>query len=108
MHVALDRGEQHAATRLHLTSGLFGLHEGLQIGHGRLHGARALDHLGQEHLARAEQIAHHRHAGHQGSRDHVKRPAQLLPRLLGVRFDEIHHTVDQGVLQTLLYGRLPP
>ncbi len=40
------------------------LHEGKQPGHGFFHDARAFDHLGQEHFARAKEIAHHAHAGH--------------------------------------------
>ena len=45
--------------------GLFGLHERGQVSDGLLHDPRALDDLGQEHLARAEQVADDVHAVHQ-------------------------------------------
>jgi hypothetical protein len=54
---------------------LLGLDVGQQVGHGLLHHARALHHLGQEHLALAEQVAHDVHAGHQRAFDDVQRAA---------------------------------
>jgi hypothetical protein len=48
---------------------------GHQVGHGLLHHARGLDHLGQEHLAGAEQVADDIHAVHQRAFDHVQRAA---------------------------------
>ena len=53
---------------------LFGLHEGLEPRDGTLHGARALDHLRQKHLAGAEQVADDLHAVHQRAFDDRQRP----------------------------------
>ena len=90
VHVALDRGEHDLALRAAaaalgsaapvpssqpaLCLLLLGLHEGLQVGDGALHRPRALDHLGQEHLAGAEQVADDLHAVHQRALDDVERP----------------------------------
>ncbi len=78
--VSLDRGHQDPASGLVLVRGgavagpvaggrgrlgLFGLHERRQVGDGLLHDPRALDDLGQEHLARAEEVADDVHAVHQ-------------------------------------------
>ena len=38
------------------------------------------DHLGQEHLAGAEQVADHVHASHQRAFDHVQRASAAWPR----------------------------
>ena len=73
--VALDGGEKDFALRLDDLAGgghggFFGLHEGRQVGDGFLHHAGGLDHLRQEHFARAEEIADDAHAGHQRAFDH--------------------------------------
>ena len=107
VHVALHRGEQDLAARL-AGGGLFGLHEGQQVRHRLLHGARALHHLGQEHLARAEEIADHAHAGHERPLDDVDGLAQLQPGLFHVRDDEVGDAVDQGVREPLLDGVFAP
>ena len=78
------------------------LHEGLQVGHRLLHGAGALHHLGQEHLARAEQVADDLHAVHQRALDDVERARGLLAGLLHVLLDEVDDPVHQGVRQPLL------
>ena len=64
VHVALDRGNQHAPR---LGRGLLAaaFDVGGQHRHGALHDAGALDHLGQEHLARAEERAHLLHGRHE-------------------------------------------
>ena len=54
VHVALDGGQQHACCRPVRARLLRSFEERGQIGHGLLHHARALDDLGQEHLALAE------------------------------------------------------
>ena len=59
---------------------LLGLHERQQVGHRPLHGARALDHLRQEHLAGAEQVADDLHAVHQRPFDHLERPRDTAAR----------------------------
>jgi hypothetical protein len=88
--VALDGGEQdrpcaagRRARRLLL------LHERLEVGDGLLHHARALDHLRQEHLAGAEQVADDVHAVHQRALDDVERARSFWRRLLGVGLDEV-------------------
>ena len=79
--------------------------------HRLFHDARAFDHLRQEHLALAEQIAHDVHARHQRAFDHMQRsPAlgqHILIRFFGVFGDEIGDAMHHGVAQALLHrGRL--
>jgi hypothetical protein len=117
VHVALDGGDDDLALGLHVAAGvgqglLLGLDVGQQVGHGLLHHAGALDHLGQEHLAGAEQVAHHVHAGHQRAFDHVQRApaagADGLPGLLGVGLDEVGDAVHQRVREALVDRRGAP
>ena len=75
---------------------------GQQVRDRLLHHARALHHLRQEHLAGAEQVADHVHAGHQRALDDLDRPRDLQARLLGVGDDELVHALDQRMLQPLL------
>ena len=75
VNVALDRCEDDFSLRLDLLArcshrNFLGLHERRQVRHSLFHHTGRLDHLGQEHLARAEQIADHAHAGHQRAFDH--------------------------------------
>src|SRR3970282_357279 len=51
---------------------------------GRLHDARALDDLGQEHLARSEELTHDAHAAHQRTFDHIERAWTRAPGLVDV------------------------
>ena len=67
-----------------------------------------LYHLGQEHLARAEQVADHVHPVHQGAFDDVQRARDRQPRLLRVRHHELRHAVHQGVLEPLGDGGFAP
>ncbi len=76
--------------------------------HGLLHHAGGLDHLGQEHLARAEQIAHHVHAAHQRAFDHLDGACALLAALLGVLHDEGGDALDQRVLEALVHRQIAP
>ncbi len=113
--VALDRGEHDLALAA-IGAGvpalagllLLGFHVGLQVGHRAFHHPRALDHLREEHLARAEQVADDLHAVHQRPLDHVKRPGGLLPGLLGVGLGEVGDAVHQRVRQALLHRSLAP
>ena len=82
VHVALDGGDDDLALGLHVAASgfhlaLFFFDVGQQVGHGLLHHAGAFHHLGQEHLARAKQVAHHVHAVHQRAFDDVQRAAAL-------------------------------
>ena len=109
--VALDRGHEDLALRaavLRGLRGLLGLHERHQVGDGLLHHARALDHLRQEHLPRAEQVADHAHARHQRPLDDLQRPGELPARLLGVGVDEVRDALDQRVGKPLLRRAVPP
>ena len=111
--VALDGGDHELALRLARAAGrlerqLLGFHERLEIGDGALHGARALHHLRQEHLAGAEQLADHLHAVHQRPFDHQQRPAVLRARFLGVLLDEVDHAVHERVRQPRLDRALAP
>ena len=103
VNVAFDGREHQLAPRVPHPGGfLLGEHERLEVCDRALHRPRALDHLRQEHLSRAEEIAHHAHAVHQRTFDHLERLAVLLPRLLGVGLDVRHLAVQHGERKTLL------
>ena len=74
---------------------LLRLDEGHEVSDRLLHHAGALDHLRQEHLAGAEQVADHVHAVHERSLDHGERTVGGLPRLFGIVDDVIGDAVDQ-------------
>ena len=105
--VALDRGHHDPALGPPRARHLLRLQERLQVGHRLLHDAGALDHLGQEHAARPEQLPHHVHAVHERALDHGQGPAELLSRLLRVGLDVVHDALDQRVGEALL-DRAPP
>ena len=105
--VALDRGHDDLALALGLGI-LLGLQERLQIGHRLFHDPGAFNHLGQEHLPRAEQVADHVHAVHQRPFDDLDGALCRLADFLGVHFDEIRNAIDQRVLQPLGNGGPAP
>jgi len=74
------------------------------VGHGLLHDARRLDHLWQEHLALAEEVADDVHAVHQRPFDDGKRRLafgfELGAHFFGVGDDEVGDALDQRVFQT--------
>ena len=74
----------------------------------RLHRARALHDLRQEHLPVAEEVADDLHARHQRPLDHVERTLVLQARLLGVGLDEVDDPVHERVREPLLDRRLAP
>src|SRR5262249_15362200 len=84
VHVTLDGRDHDAAVGALRAAVLARLDERHQVGDGALHDARALHHLWQEHLARAEQVADHVHAVHQRALDHLQRPLERQARALGV------------------------
>ena len=106
VHVALDRREHDAGRRGVL--GLLRLHVRLEVGDRALHRARALDDLRQEHLPRAEEVAHDLHPVHQRAFDDVERTGRRGARLLGVLLDEVDDPVHERVRQALGDGRLAP
>ena len=85
---------------------LLGLDERNQMRHRLLHHARALDHLRQEHLAGAEEVADDVHAVHQRPFDDLDRTAagrvDLGAHLFGVLDDPLRDAVDQRVRQARL------
>ncbi len=107
VHVALDGCHEDLALGFRLVT-LFRFDEGDQVRHGLLHHAGGLDHLRQEHLARAEQIAHHVHAAHQRAFDHLDGACALLAALLGVLHDEGGDALDQRVLEALVHRQIAP
>ena len=107
MHVALHRRKKDLAARF-ADAGLLGGHEGQKVRDGLLHGARAFHHLRQEHLARAEEVAHHAHASHKRSLDDSNGLAEFQTRLFDIGDYKIRNAVDEGVLQPLLDGVFTP
>ena len=87
---------------------LLGLDERDEVGDGLLHDPGALDDLGQEHLAGAEQVADDVHAVHQRPLDDLDRAVGGEPRLLGVLDDEGVDALDERVGQALVTGSDAP
>ncbi len=99
MDVALDgRRDDGALLGVAAALFLFSLDERHQVGHGDFHDAGAFHHLGQEHLARPEEIADHVHAVHQRPFDDLDGALGLLTGFLSVLFDEVGNAIDQRVL----------
>ena len=108
MHVAFHRRHEDSAGRAGHFAGLLRRHERLEIRHRALHRARALDHLRQEHLAGAKQVADRLHAVHQRPFDHVQSAAKLDARFLRVFLDEIDNAVNERKRQTRFDRLLAP
>ena len=101
VHVALDRGEHDAA----LAATAFDLlHVRLEIGDGRLHGLGRLQHERQLHLARAEQLAHHLHAGEQHVVDDAEGGRARGERLVEVGLEAVAVAVDDALAEAVLDG----
>ena len=85
--------------------GLLLLDERDEVGDGLLHDAGALDHLREEHLAGAEEVADDVHAVHERALDDLDRAAAALGDLraeqLGVRLDVRVDALDEGVRDAL-------
>ena len=111
VHIALHRRHQDLAggwPGIEAGQLLFFFEVGLQIGDRLLHHARGLHHLRQEHLAGAEQVANHVHAGHQRAFDHVQRLVGLLAGFFRVGFDEVGDAVHERMREALLDRRIAP
>ena len=117
MHVALDGGDHDLALGLDVATGvhrrlLLGLDVRQQMGDGLLHHPGRLDHLRQEHLALAEQVADDVHAGHQRAFDHMQRPTALccdaLPAGFSVLDDEVGDAVHQRMAQPRIHRVVAP
>jgi hypothetical protein len=106
VHVALDRRHQDLALAAQPGAGFFRFDVGQQMGDRLLHDAGRFDHLRQEHLAGAEQVADVVHAVHQRAFDDGERrlafALQLGAHFLGVGHDEIGDALDQRVFEALL------
>ena len=83
-------------------------HEGQEIGDRFLHDAGALDHLGQEHLAGAKEVADDIHPVHKRAFDEMQRPFVLVPRLLDVLVDKVNDAIDERVLEPLCHRGAAP
>ena len=118
VHVALDRGHHDPALRLPRPFSLalapalgfppFRFNIRLQPRHRLPHHPRALDHLRQKHLPRAEQVPDDVHAVHQRPLDHAQRAFSAQPRLLHVLLYMRVYAVDQRVPKPLVDGQRTP
>ena len=95
--VALDRREHHGA----FVDAFEAFHVRLEMGDRGLHGLGALQHEGQLHLARAEQLANHLHAAQQVDVDDVERRV-LGERLVEVVLQALAVAIDDPQLEPLL------
>ena len=107
MHVALHCGHQHLAGRPDAPP-LHGLQIGIKHRHGLFHDPGRPDHLGQEHLARPEQVADLVQPGHQGSFDDLQGGAQLLQGGQGILFHVIRFSGQQGMRKPFANGLFAP
>ncbi|RMR97359.1 hypothetical protein ALP75_205063 [Pseudomonas syringae pv. actinidiae] len=101
VNVALDRGHEDLALGFGLVT-FFQFDERNKVRDRLFHHPCRLHHLRQEHLARAEQVADHVHAGHQRAFDHLDRPGEAQARLFGVLHDMVSDALDQRVLEALV------
>src|SRR6516164_6705813 len=109
MDVTLHRGHDNPGFGLVVAAfELFRLHVRQQVGHSLLHYAGAFHHLGQKHLARAEQITYNVHSCHERAFDNRERTPKLLARLLGVRFDVFDDALHERVREPLFHRALAP
>ena len=109
VHVALDGREHHALASPRLPVGrLLALQERHQPGHRPLHHARALDHLRQEHLSGAEEVAHAVHPRHQRPLDHLQGPLGARSGLLRVLLDVVGDPVHQRVPEPRIHWGVAP
>ena len=108
VHVALHGRHDDPARALLLALGLVELHVGQKVRDGLLHHAGGLDHLRQEHLSGAEEVADPAHPGHQGAFDHLQRALGFEARSFRVLDDVVIDPVHQGVGQSLGDRLVPP
>ena len=113
VNVTLHRCEQDFSLRLdHMAGGshgrLLGFHERRKVRDSLLHHPGRLDYLGQEHLARSEQITHHAHAVHQRAFDDQQRTAQFDASLFGIDLDVRIDSLDQRMRKTLFNCAVAP
>ncbi len=102
VHVAFHCGHEDLALGFRLVA-FFRFDEGNQMGDGLLHHTGGFDHLWQEHLAGAEQVANHVHTAHQRAFDHLDGSLALLAAFLGVFDDKGGDALDQCMLEALVH-----
>ena len=107
MHIAFHRGHEDFALGF-LVLGFLGLNIGNQMRHRLLHDPGTLDHLGQEHLAIAEQVADHVHAIHQRPFNHLDGMCGPQTAGFGVINDVGCNALDQRVLEALFNRPFTP
>ena len=90
-----------ASTTVPLCTPSSALHVRLEVGDRGLHGLGRLQHERQLHLARAEQLADHLHAGEQMDVDDVERRV-FGERLVEIGFQALAVAVDDALLEALL------
>ncbi len=99
VHVALHGGDHDAARRVSRAGLSFDARG--QHGHGALHHAGALDHLRQEHAARAEAFADLGHGWHEQAVDHRDRVAELVTGGQGVGLDVVGDSLEHRAADAL-------
>ncbi len=80
------------------------LHVGLEVRHGRLHGLGRLEHEGQLHLARGEELAHRLHAGQEEVVDDGEGRVAAFQGLGQVVLEPVAVAVDDALLEAALDG----
>ena len=109
MNVALDGGDDNLAVGAGgVGVALLGLDERDEFGDGFLHDAGALDDLGQEHAAGAEEVSDDVHAVHEGAFDDVEGAVGGLAGFFYVGLDVGVYAVDEGVLDAVGDGERTP
>ena len=104
VHIALDGRHKHFSLGARVRVGeFFGLDIGNEMRNGALHHARALHHLREKHLPRAEEVADDVHPRHQRPFDHFDRPLRQFPRFFGVVDHELCDAVYQRVGESLVH-----
>ncbi len=111
--VAFDGGEEDLALGLDdfaggCHRGLFGFHEGREVGYGLLHDAGGFDDLREEHLAGSEEVADYAHAVHERAFDDEERAAELDAGFFGVDLDVGVDALHERVGETLFDGAVAP
>ena len=110
MDVALDGGQDDLTPARGDCAAplLIGLHQRQQIGDRLFHHAGRFDHLRQEHLPFAEQVAHDLHAGHQGTLDDGQAGGVLAAGFFGVLLDVFDNPFDQRMAEAIFHGPFAP
>ncbi len=108
MHVTLHGREQHGAGFRRRSVFAFCLDERREIRNCLLHHPGRLDHLREEHLAGAEEVADGVHPAHERPLDHVDGTIGAGASFLDVGFDEHGDAVDQRVVDATLDIPRPP